>query len=54
MIMLVLFSSLAGLIMKEWMAVKGRTRMALLLALSILIVAVLVLTYGNYLGSVTG
>lgn len=54
MIMLVLFSSLAGIIMKEWIAVKGRTRIALLSALAILIIAVLVLTYGNYLGNITG
>jgi L-rhamnose-H+ transport protein len=54
MIMLVLFSSLAGIIMKEWIAVKGRTRIALLSALAILIIAVLVLTYGNYIGNITG
>jgi L-rhamnose-H+ transport protein len=51
MIMLVLFSSIVGLVLKEWMGVKGRTKWALALAVTILILAVLILTYGNYLGT---
>lgn len=51
MIMLVLFSSIVGLVLKEWMGIKGRTKWALALALTILILAVLILTYGNYLGT---
>jgi len=51
MIMLVLFSSIVGLILKEWMGVKRNAKWALALALIVLIVAVLVLTYGNHLGS---
>jgi L-rhamnose-H+ transport protein len=51
MIMLVLFSCVAGLIMKEWMKVNGRTARMLALAVTVLIGAVLILTYGNYLGS---
>ena len=50
MIMLVLFSSIVGLVLKEWMGVKGRTKWTLALAVTILILAVLTLTYGNYLG----
>lgn len=50
MIMLVLFSSLAGLIMKEWSKSSTETKRVLALALSVLVVAVLILTYGNYLG----
>jgi L-rhamnose-H+ transport protein len=51
MIMLVLFSSIVGLVLKEWINVKPKTRWALTMALSILILAVLFITYGNYLGS---
>lgn len=50
MIMLVLFSILLGLIMKEWTMCKPRTMKTLSFALIILIAAVLLLTYGNYLG----
>jgi len=51
MIMLVLFSSVAGLIMKEWNACGKKTKSLLAAALVVLVAAVLVLTYGNYLGS---
>lgn len=51
MIMLVLFSTVAGLIMREWIPVKKRTAKTLALALFVLVAAVLILTYGNYLGS---
>jgi L-rhamnose-H+ transport protein len=50
MIMLVMFSTLAGVAMKEWKMCSSRTMQLLILALAILLVAVLVLTYGNYLG----
>jgi len=50
MIMLILFSSSAGIIMKEWYGRRSRTKIALALALMVLIGAVLVLTYGNYIG----
>ncbi len=50
MIMLVLLSSLIGLVFKEWKQTKVATIRSLGIALFILIVAVLVLTYGNYLG----
>jgi L-rhamnose-H+ transport protein len=50
MIMLVLFSSVAGLIMKEWKNCSSVTMRLLILALLVLITAVLLLTYGNYLG----
>lgn len=52
MIMLVLFSTVAGLVMKEWKNCSALTRRLLILALLVLIVAVLLLTYGNYLGGV--
>ncbi|WP_207492326.1 L-rhamnose/proton symporter RhaT [Aridibaculum aurantiacum] len=52
MIMLVLFSAVAGLLMREWSRVQKRTAFVLALALLVLIAAVLTLTYGNYLGSV--
>lgn len=50
MVMLVMFSTLAGVAMKEWKMCSSRTMQLLILALAILLVAVLVLTYGNYLG----
>lgn len=50
MIMLVLFSSVAGLVMKEWKNTSGRTKQWLIAALLVLVIAVLLLTYGNYLG----
>jgi L-rhamnose-H+ transport protein len=51
MIMLVLLSSVAGLLMKEWVKCRRKTIVTLVLALFILVMAVLALTYGNYLGS---
>lgn len=50
MIMLVLISAVAGLVMKEWAATSKRTVRVLALALIVLISAVLIITYGNYLG----
>ena len=50
MIMLVLFSSVAGLIMKEWKQCSSKTKRWLMAALLVLLVAILLLTYGNYLG----
>ncbi len=51
MIMLVLFSAVAGLVMKEWSVGGRKTINVLILALVVLIAAVLLLTYGNYLGN---
>lgn len=50
MIMLVLFSSLTGLFMREWIACQPRTIRILMIALFVLAFAVSALTYGNYLG----
>jgi len=50
MTMLILFSTIAGLAMKEWHGRSRRTRTAITLALTVLVAAVLILTYGNYLG----
>lgn len=50
MIMLVLFSAVAGLLLKEWIRTRSKTLRMLAFALLVLIAAVLVLTYGNYLG----
>jgi L-rhamnose-H+ transport protein len=50
MIMLVLFSSVAGLLMKEWKSTSSKTKQWLITALLVLVIAVLLLTYGNYLG----
>lgn len=51
MIMLVLFSSVTGLLLKEWIGCRKKTISILIIALLVLLSAVLVLTYGNYLGS---
>lgn len=51
MILLVLLSSVAGLIMKEWKQCSRQTKNVLIIALIVLIVAVLLLTYGNYISS---
>jgi len=50
MIMLVLFSNVTGVLFHEWKGCRARTRMAIGLALFVLVSAVLMLTYGNYLG----
>ena len=50
MIMLVLLSAIAGLIMKEWKQCSPKTMRVLGIALVVLIIAVLLLTYGNYIG----
>jgi L-rhamnose-H+ transport protein len=50
MIMLVLFSAVAGLLMKEWKNTGPVTQKWLVAALMVLVIAVLLLTYGNYLG----
>jgi L-rhamnose-H+ transport protein len=50
MAMLVLFSTLAGLAMREWKGCRPRTRVALATTITVLLIAVGLLTYGNYLG----
>jgi L-rhamnose-H+ transport protein len=50
MIMLVLFSTLIGVLLREWAGCRPRTLAALGAALVVLLGAVLALTYGNYLG----
>ncbi len=50
MIMLVLFSNAVGVVFREWRGCKPRTKYAIALALAVLVGAVLLLTYGNYLG----
>jgi len=50
MILLILFSTVAGLAMREWIGCRRKTHSALIAALIVLIAAVLVLTYGNYMG----
>ncbi len=50
MIMLVLFSNLTGILFREWKGCSVRTRIVIVLGLLVLMVSVLLLTYGNYLG----
>ena len=51
MIMLILFSSFAGVVMREWTECHRRTKLAITGALAVLVGAVLMLTYGNYVGA---
>lgn len=51
MIMLVLFSALAGVALREWANIRPRTSRVLTVALFALVGAVLLLTYGNYQGN---
>lgn len=51
MIMLVLFSSVAGLLLKEWKGCSRRTKISLAFALVVLTIAVLIITYGNYVAA---
>lgn len=50
MILLVLISNIVGVLFREWKGCRGRTRAAIGAALLVLVGAVLLLTYGNYLG----
>lgn len=50
MIMLVLFSNVVGVAFREWRACRRVTHSTIALALVVLTGAVLLLTYGNYLG----
>jgi L-rhamnose-H+ transport protein len=50
MILLVLFSNLVAILFKEWKGCRLRTQMSVGLGLSVLCAAILLLTYGNYLG----
>ncbi len=53
MLMLILFSSLAGVVLREWHGRSSRTKAVMVVALLIVGAAVLALTYGNYLGQQT-
>lgn len=53
MIMLVLFSTFAGIALREWKNCRSRTWTSLGLAILVLIASVLALAYGNYLGDPT-
>jgi len=52
MILLVLFSAIVGIVLKEWKFTKVRTRRVLIGALLVLLLSVILLTYGNYKGGV--
>ena len=51
MIMLVLFSGIVGFAFHEWRGCKRKTSFAIIAALAMLVFAVIVLAYGNYLGN---
>lgn len=51
MIMLVLFSNLVGVALREWRECRRVTHRTITLAMLVLVGAVLLLTYGNYIGT---
>jgi len=54
MIMLVLFSNVVGIALREWRTCRRLTHTTIGAALVVLVGAVLLLTYGNYLGDLGG
>lgn len=50
MIMLVLFSNVVGVLLREWRECQRLTRRTVAVALGVLVAAVLLLSFGNYLG----
>ncbi|MCU0917522.1 MAG: rhamnose:proton symporter [Planctomycetes bacterium] len=54
MLMLILFSSLAGVALREWHGRRAQTKAAIMVGLLVVGGAVLALTYGNYLGQSAG
>lgn len=50
MIMLVLISNVVGMLLREWRPCRDATRRMIGVALAVLVGAVLLLTYGNYVG----
>lgn len=53
MIMLVLFSNLIGVMLREWQECRRATHVVIGLALVVLTAAVLLLTYGNHIGEIS-
>lgn len=51
MILLVLLSAVAGLLLREWKHCSKKTMWLLWLALAVLVMAVLILSYGNYIAT---
>lgn len=51
MSMLIFFSYLVGLLMKEWTAVSRRTYTTLIIALIVLVISFVIMTYGSSLGA---
>ena len=54
MTMLVLFSNVVGIALREWRTCRRLTHTTIGAALAVLVGAVLLLTYGNYLGDLAG
>ena len=53
MSMLIFFSYIIGVIMKEWKGVNQKTKLVLIIALLVLVASFIVMTYGSYVGEVT-
>ena len=52
MIMLILFSIVVGVVLREWHGSRLQTKTAVGLAFSVLVGAVLIMTYGNHLADI--
>lgn len=53
MIMLILFSIIVGMILREWRGSRSVTKLVVGVAFAVLLCAVLLLTYGNHLGEIS-
>jgi L-rhamnose-H+ transport protein len=54
MIMLILISSLLGIVLKDWKACRPRTKWSVAAAIVLLIVSVLAISNGSHIGSAAG
>ena len=54
MTMLVLLSNVVGIVLREWKTCRPVTRWMLRIAMTVLVGAVLLLTFGNYVGEAVG
>jgi L-rhamnose-H+ transport protein len=54
MVMLIFFSNLLGVFMREWKSCNKNAAYAINLALLALLIAVCIIGYGNYLGNLPG
>jgi len=52
MSMLIFFSYIIGVLMKEWKGVNQKTYVTLIVALMVLVISFIIMTYGSYVGEI--